>query len=255
MKALKLILTSLMILTATTMAQAGDASVAKVVGFSKDGKNFAFLQDGIQDGSGFYWAQVDVIDVNNNKLLKRVALNSNDLFSDQGEGTTPAQEKAIYNEVLKRANLNHYQIDQKIKGKTVLERPYTDFSTYTNTVFSLDYWAQGGASTTVETYSLTVREQAAPVEQHNEWCQDFINDTMITVEVKGPLYGNYHNNSRTITLQKDLRVPSSRSCAYGYSVKQIISYKKGIVALVNYQAPGFEGPNYRFIAVTGQLNH
>ena len=52
-------------------------------------------------------------------------------------------------------------------------------------------------------------------------------------------------------LQADTRLPESRQCAYGYQVRQILSYKGSVAAVIRYNGPGFEGPDYNHLVVTG----
>lgn len=254
MKTIRNLILSALITLSSAVSFAGDASDSTILGFSKDGSHFAFMQTGVQDGSGFFWTQIDVIEVASNKLVKRVYEDS-EKYLPIDEEITPAQEKQFIDMMKRRADLDRYGIDQAIKGNTVLNRPLTDFSSYNNTVFSVEYWAQGGASSMVKTYKLDIKESKAPVEKHNEWCQDdFYGSYMITVNLttNHSLYDDQYTPNVT-TLQKDTRVPASRACAWGYKPTQIINYKNALVVLVNYQTVGFEGPNYRFIAVTGQL--
>jgi Predicted secreted protein (DUF2259) len=54
--------------------------------------------------------------------------------------------------------------------------------------------------------------------------------------------------------QKDENVPASRGCPYDYDIEAIVetgsdSVEHRMVALVAYYAPGFEGPDRRFMAV------
>lgn len=54
---------------ALSQAFAGDASVYKVLGFSKDGKHFAFYQEGVGDGSGFDYVTTQVLEVATSKVV------------------------------------------------------------------------------------------------------------------------------------------------------------------------------------------
>ena len=55
---------------ATVPARAADNAERAVVGFSPDGRYFAFEQYGVQDGSGFPYSEIFVIDLNANKWVK-----------------------------------------------------------------------------------------------------------------------------------------------------------------------------------------
>ena len=223
------LLTGLMII-ASTAAYAGDASESKVLGFSNDGRYFAYMQSGIQDGSGFFYAQIDVIDVEQNKLLKTVYGDSEDESTDY-EMLSPAQEQQFVAKLKQTANLNRYGINEKNVGKVVLSRPYTDVSEYKNTVFAIDYWAQGGTSSSIETFKLNITEETAPNEAHNEWCREPFwgsdNSKMMTLSIitNYSIYPEENTNSEEIILQKDTRAPASRSCAWGYRVAELSATK------------------------------
>jgi predicted secreted protein len=59
----RFVLTLLLFLAlSNTIARAGDAATRDIIGFSPDGRYFAFEQHGIQDGSGFPYAEIFVID-------------------------------------------------------------------------------------------------------------------------------------------------------------------------------------------------
>lgn len=52
--------------------QAGDRASFQTIGFSKSGEHYAYLQEGFFDASGFYWVEINVVQVLENRLLKRV---------------------------------------------------------------------------------------------------------------------------------------------------------------------------------------
>lgn len=49
------------VLLAATMARAGDAARLELLGFSADGRHFALVQSGIEDGSGRPYAHLDIV--------------------------------------------------------------------------------------------------------------------------------------------------------------------------------------------------
>ena len=59
-----------------------------------------------------------------------------------------------------------------------------------------------------------------------------------------------------ITMNNDTRVPGSRECPLKYYIEQVLAFPRkdggfSLAVLVRYATPGFEGPDGRFIAVTG----
>ncbi len=59
-----------MILGNLSMAFAGDFATRSILGFSPDGRFFAFEQYGIQDGSGFPYADLIILDTRRNSWVK-----------------------------------------------------------------------------------------------------------------------------------------------------------------------------------------
>ena len=56
--------------SAPGVARAGDAASFRSLGFSGNGKYYAFLEFGTQDGSGFAYADVSVVDVAKNTIAR-----------------------------------------------------------------------------------------------------------------------------------------------------------------------------------------
>jgi predicted secreted protein len=50
---------------------AGDVAAIKVLGFSADGRRFAILQSGVEDGSGRAYARLDVVAAGGREALRR----------------------------------------------------------------------------------------------------------------------------------------------------------------------------------------
>lgn len=61
-------LLALALISLATTAVAGDAAKLNHLGFSADGKNYAFMESGIHDGMGNAYARIRFIDLAGNKL-------------------------------------------------------------------------------------------------------------------------------------------------------------------------------------------
>ena len=69
MSLLRAILVSSCLLTPASPARAADAAERAVHGFSSDGRYFAFEQFGVQDGSGFPYADIFIVDLEGDKWV------------------------------------------------------------------------------------------------------------------------------------------------------------------------------------------
>jgi predicted secreted protein len=71
MRFLAVIVTSLLlVLAGAPVVLAADAADRAIIGFSGDGRFFAFEEFGIQDGSGFPYANIYVIDLENDRWVE-----------------------------------------------------------------------------------------------------------------------------------------------------------------------------------------
>ncbi|MEQ1644346.1 MAG: DUF2259 domain-containing protein, partial [Pyrinomonadaceae bacterium] len=64
-----------------------------------------------------------------------------------------------------------------------------------------------------------------------------------------------HKDIALQILQKDTSVPEARNCPFGYRIEQVYFYNEGIVVFLNVFSQGFEGPDMRYMAVTGVLSN
>lgn len=258
---MKKLITQLALVTAALFSAnsfAGDYSHYESLGFSADGRYYAFLQDGYHDGSGFYFVEVDVVDVEENRLLRRVYSNTEQEFMPDDESTDDWEEfernqeeygKRLRKIVLDRVSIEDFGIDGNTQGNLLLSRPGTDFSTYTDTKFSTYINAFGGTIPTPEIFELNITSTRLDDEEVNEWCWAGAYLLKMTVGRE-----DYDGNARVVTLQDDKRLPKSRQCAFDYSIKAVYELNNRIVVQVQYKSTGFEGPNYINMVVTGNLN-
>jgi len=65
-------------------------------------------------------------------------------------------------------------------------------------------------------------------------------------------------SNKSTPLQVDRRIPKTRGCPYHYRIQNVYTHKLGrgsvIVALLQYYSPSVEGPDERYIAVSGRMN-
>lgn len=240
----------------TSMALAADVAHFESLGFSSDGNYYAFVQDGVQDGSGAYYIWIDVVEVETNKLAKRVRLGGeNEFFEDfmanDGEGNDAAYaeyENLVRSTAYEQANLAQFGIvSGQTAGEVLVDRQDTDLSAYTDTVFSLSAVAPGMGFS--PTYEVLLAELSAPEEEHNGGGRCGFGNSMIKLEIQEV---NGEQNP-AVVLQEDTRQPKSRSCSHRYSVSKVIVNGDSIVVILSYMTPGFEGQNISHMAVSGQL--
>lgn len=231
-------------------ALAGDASFFSSLGFSQDGKYFAFTEEGVYDGLGAYWIELGIIEVDQNKYVGRLHIGGE---SDEGDITTEDHRDLYLRTLKQKLSFESYGFSKKVRQETLIKREQKDLSHYTNTLFSIDYWATGGASSQFPTFKLILDEIPAPINADNEWCEDWMGDSNSMIELRLVANPNNGENGFVNELQIDKKQPKVRSCAYNYSIREVHYYKGKIAVVIRYQSPGFEGPNERNMIVTGLL--
>ncbi len=246
---MKYIATALLSLAAVS-AQAGDASTYQTLGFSKDGKYFAFAETGTQDGSGFHYANVAVVDVAKNKF----AAAKNVVLEGEGDESTGSPEEALTKAVAE-LKLGRFGITRGANlGQELLVRLPTDYSTYSGNTFSIDYWAEGGASTTVPKYDVVIETSAGEDTSEGKWCSEFRGSAPELLKLS--VVGKEGNGTEGFAqlLQQDKSLPKSRSCAGSYGVQRVIKKGNSLVIVLSFSEPGFEGPDVRHMVVTGKVD-
>ncbi|RCS24398.1 DUF2259 domain-containing protein [Phyllobacterium salinisoli] len=225
-------------------AHAGDAASLDIIGFSKDGGIFAFEESGIQDGSGFPYANRFYISTENDSFLPgtpvRIVIDRDDATIDEarrearGKGETAAH---VGDDEL-RAHA----------GKTVASNPVTELSADPFRVVVNPRPVFPAIDAPLE-YRLSEIPLAPPAP-----CKDLSADLG---EMKGFRLVEIDPapNGKTRLLHEDKNIPASRACPLGYSIGavQITHDVQGPPAgaiLVAVRSIGFEGPNHRWLAVT-----
>lgn len=218
-------------------ARAGDHALIDVIGYSNDLRYLAFEEFGVQDGSGFAYSSLYIVD----------------LVKDQWVAGTPYREKADSEDVplaavrakvaaAAKARLETLKIDlpaqvAALMGDGVLEpEPAMRFG----------YPAYGLPGQTEGDFTLSIETFAAPAPAG---C-----DSELVGETKGfALALSGDGPDRELYRDKGT-LPKSRGCAMDYAIYAVIfPYLGGglenAAAIVSTYPYGFEGPDRRFLVV------
>lgn len=220
---------------------AGDAAEISVLGFSADGGIFAFEEFGVQDGSGFPYANRFYIDTAHDGFLPGTPVR----MTLQDESATVADARAKARET-----------GQAIIGDAVLAAN-PGFAAGRNAVTELSADPSRMAVNPRPVFPsidapLEFRIEEVPVTQPQR-CQDL-------GEIRGfrLLRVATTVGTRTAKVHEDSSIPMSRGCPLGYAIGGIQTfYPAGgdpvFAVLISVRQVGFEGPDHRWIAVTGHF--
>lgn len=234
-------LAGMALLCSLATAKAGDVAEIDILGFSSDGAIFAFEEYGVQDGSGFPYANRYYIDTKTDKFLKGTPVRAR--IDDESATLAEARRKA-------REGSQIFVEDSELAGNRGHLAAF-------NAVTELN----------ADPHRVVVNPRPvfppidAPVEFRLEQFPLAAKDRC---EGLGTMAGfrllriDPAENGRTTLLHEDSSLPQSRNCPTRYrigGVQTFLSGKNGPVfaVLISVQGIGFEGPDYRWIAVTGKL--
>ncbi len=225
-------------------AQAGDTADVQLLGFSKNGDFFAFEQYGIEDGSGFPYSEIFVVDVIGDTWVKPSPFRlRNDSDPDPDDETDSALTAVrAQNRAAAQALLQEKGIAGK--GRTVGINPRTELTSdpHKMIVAPRDFFQPKE-----DAIELTLSEYPLP----NSQCAAYGADTKgfrLTMVNKGV----------TRTLNSDTSIPKGRKCPLGYRIERFVTHFPGeappvFAILVQMDSLGFEGPDRRYLAITGRL--
>lgn len=228
------------LLALATPAMAGDRASLDAIGYSQDGRYFAFAEYGVQDGSGFPFANVYAVDLKTDSWVAGTPVRV--LLQDEAASFLDARYRAL----------------DQAKGvlETIALATPAEFAALIGDGapgvdgHALDFAGPvygGFGSMTDEHYRLELTNFAVAEPGR---CADYdLSDTMgfvLTLSGDGPAR-ELHRDGKSL--------PSSRGCATDYAL-YAVAYPSGgglamsgAVAIISVYTVGFEGPNRRFMAV------
>jgi predicted secreted protein len=234
---MRLILTAAILMAFALPAHAVDYAERLVLGFSPDGRYFAFAEYGVQDGSGFPYANAYVIDSSDDSWVKgtpaRVLLQDEDRTEFAALGEALAKIDGI---------VDTYDI-QRVP-EVVAHNPLTQVNSDPYEVRFLRQMMNTPTDDYIYTLRLSERVLPKPAA-----CPDDLGDFQgMTLTLTEP-------NGTERTLVDDTQIPSSRNCPYGYRISEVMFSPDAPVmaVLIDVRSLGFEGWDRRFLAVTATV--
>ena len=227
----------------TIHGHAGDYADREIIGFSADGNLFAFEQFGVQDGSGFAYAEIFLIDTRTDSWVDgspyRVLLR--DEFSKIADARSKAREMAgaALGPITDRGIIAATnRPDENISNPYIISVKPRSFI-LPNDQQKMDF-------------RIDLIELQTP-----DNCKNLVGDTDITGYRLTRTSGREQQGS--VTLHEDKSIPISRGCPLDYQPADVVFHysqqgKYTVVILIRIESFGFEGRDGRFLAVSAPLN-
>lgn len=216
-------------------AFAGDRALINFIGYSADGRYFAFEEFGVQDGSGFAYSTIYVIDLPADKWVAGTPfhMTAEDFEAEKPLGSVRAT-------LMNRAagDLNDLDIEVPAEILVLLGDGVPGADGH-SLEYSIPNWGPPG-STEEHVFSATL--DVFPADSPED-CVTYIGD-----KAKG-----YALSFKGEELHRDKTLPKSRGCPLDYRLYAIVQPFEGgagqKVAIISSYPFGFEGPDRRFLAV------
>lgn len=233
---------ALLVFNLTSQSRAGDAATLNILGFSSDGSVFAFEEYGVQDGSGFPYANRFYIDTETDTFMpgspirKRIDDESASVSEVRAQARSAGQ--AIISDALLAAN----------PGYTAGLNPITELSADPFRMVVNPRPVNPPIDAPLEVRLSEIQFAAEP--PCDGVTEASIGFRLVKID---PTPGG-----TTELLNEDDSVPSSRGCPLGYSIGGVQTFFPDkadpvFAVLIAIRSFGFEGPDFRWMAVTGPI--
>lgn len=217
-------------------ALAGDRALIDYVGFSPDFRYFAFEEFGIQDGSGFAYSNLYVVDLDTDSWVVGTPVR----LQAESEETSLVDIRAAVADKAS-SHIESFSIEVPVEIAALIGDgvPGTDAASLN--FGAPAYWpgtVSGDYTLTLDTFETAATSPCA------EW---------FGVAPKGYEL-SIADSGTTRLIHRDGNLPRSRGCPTDYRIHSVVMPFQGTtlsnaVAIISVYPGGFEGPDRRFLAV------
>lgn len=232
-----LIIIPLSIFALLPAAKAGDLAERRIIGFSQDGRYFAFEQFGVQDGSGFPYADIFVLDTTRDSwAAPPVTIRIDNEQASLADARARAKSRS--DRVLSKFAIAAPGVLLISRHPGEVDGPARAVSFKASAIDR----RVGGASVKLGTFDLPGAKICRDIKAKTKGYS-------FSVETEANAL-----RTHTRTIHRDRALPASRGCATGYGISDIIAHRPPggatiFVALISMFKHGFEGPDRRFLAL------
>jgi predicted secreted protein len=217
-----------------TPVEAGDRALIDYLGYSDDGRSFAFEEFGIQDGSGFPYANIYVIDLATDSWVAGTPIRVR--IETESASVTEARETALSEAtpILDQFGIGTPAQLLAVNGDGEVGTAGHGLS-FGRPGYGLD-GPQDPVRLTLETFSADSPQD----------CETYLGESAL---------GFALSLDGTVIQEDGETLPNSRGCPMDYRIHAVVApadwsgASGGRVAIIASYPFGFEGPDRRFLAV------
>jgi len=222
----------------SSAAQAGDFASEDVIGFSPDGRYFGFEEYGVEDGSGFPYSNIFIIDLETDTFVPQTPVRErlDDEKAALNDARAAARERA-------QALFSQYQLT--LPATTVYARGLGDFANF-----------EGGLTQEIVTkiYFPDFSDPTAPARDGFDLILRHIPAPSVAscpIDTIGFQLEKIDPDGKRRFVHRDEKIFKSRGCPLKYRISKVYvpAFEKGDFAavLISVFQTGFEGLDQRFI--------
>ncbi|MGH6767968.1 MAG: DUF2259 domain-containing protein [Xanthobacteraceae bacterium] len=247
-----------LLLVVSSIARAGDGAALSILGFSPDGRYFAFEQFGEEDGAGSLYSTITAVEVAGDRMVRGTPV-TNSIDPEATDRRKEPRDKLL---AKIRANVAS-EAAALLKSLRISEpgRPIA-FVPKSRSRDLLDSEPVKAARQAV------ARSVALPAEYFGPDAQLVLREFDLALPRCKDLVTEGHPNGFALTLERkgrptihlsrDQTIPVARGCPdrYGIAEAHALRLADGSIAfavIIQYFYFGFEGPDRRFLAITGRV--
>lgn len=229
------LLAGLVMFSMAGQASAGDTASLNVLGYSADGKVFAFEEYGVSDGAGFPYSNIYFIDTAQDRFLPGTPIR------------VRVEEEGPLGKVreMARAKAAGLTAEYRLADNPGVIVAYNPPSEIGSDPVTLRYYPYLSAQLSGHTYTLALDQREFPPSPDClNMTGTYSGFTLRMTEQRG--------ERADIVLHADSAVPKSRGCANDYRIGAVVSSEIDDVpqiAMIIVGSMGFEGDDRRWIAV------
>jgi predicted secreted protein len=253
---------------------AGDYASLKFIGFSRDGKYLAFEESGEWDGSGGEYATTYYVDTVKNSFAAAPTV------FEWEDGAPGRSRLSLRYKKSVPVFLKKFGIVGGNTGQLAVAHLLSDM-TFVKPALREHYFYEDGKNEPVDKLmpdyeGAFIRRDGGGnekiifnpgIDSYRQNTEEFYELTLIPTRAKETdicsegykieltLKDNTRHRATALQiLQKDADVlPKSRNCPFGYKVERVYVYENKIAVFLNVFSIGFEGPDMRYMVVTGEI--
>lgn len=231
---------------------AADSAELNILGFSADGHILAFEQFGIEDGSGFPFDEIFVVDLAKDEWVKGSPIKVRSDADGAKLSGVIAEARAKYAPLQKSLGIDEpvQLLARNTPTEVIVNRKAMTFDTW---YASSETGATPDSPSALKDarYTLSISEKKMPGPKDCDVeMGDYAGFTL-------SLHAEKDNSNRV--LFADDKLPASRGCPMAYDVQAVVTglandQSDQLAAIIGVYAQGFEGKDLRYMAVPFKIN-